>query len=239
MTKKYVRHFVCIILALLGMSQSANAADFKDFSVIVNNQTGTLLTAEEQTQGTAVEFGVAVANDGTVSRVAASDASSVATVTGNYHSDHGCTNLKVVTAVPGAVKILVGKCTYSKNTITVTNSEGQKVIEYTPQGEQGSGDLVCWKNNHSDVIELIYKGPATTLTITGMAYCPFVAVKNYVAPAEFQSFSAIVNNQNGTLLTAEEMATQYTAVNFGVAVQDGKTVRVAADSFSAYINRSR
>ncbi len=226
MTKKYVRHFVCIILALLGMSQSANAADFKDFSVIVNNQTGTLLTAEEQTQGTAVEFGVAVANDGTVSRVAASDASSVATVTGNYHSDHGCTNLKVVTAVPGAVKILVGQCTYSSKAIVVTDSKGETVATATPA-------TACWKNDRSNVTEIVYDGDATTLTITGMDYCPFVAVKKYVAPAEFQSFAAIVNNQDGTLLTAEEMATQYTAVNFGVAVQDGKTVRVAADDASA------
>ena len=106
MTNKYLRPFVCLILAMLGMSQSAVAADFKDFSVIVNNQTGTLLTSEEQVQGTAVEFGVAVAADGTVSRVAAGDASSVATVSGKYHSDHGCTNLKVVVPVPGDVTIL-------------------------------------------------------------------------------------------------------------------------------------
>ncbi|MDE6002033.1 MAG: hypothetical protein K2G76_00845, partial [Prevotella sp.] len=93
MTNKYFRHFVGFFLAMLGMSQSAAAADFKDFSVIVNNQTGTLLTSEELVQGTAVEFGVAVAADGTVSRVAAGDASSVATVSGHYNSTHGCTGL--------------------------------------------------------------------------------------------------------------------------------------------------
>ena len=59
-----------IMLMLLGGTSYAGG-DFKDFAVIVNNQEGTLLTAEEQVQGTAVSFGVAVADNGTVSRVAA------------------------------------------------------------------------------------------------------------------------------------------------------------------------
>ena len=54
---------LCAFLMLFGMVQTIKAADFKNFSVIVNNQTGTLLTAEEQVQGTAVNFGVAVADD--------------------------------------------------------------------------------------------------------------------------------------------------------------------------------
>ena len=170
MTNKYLRPFVCLILAMLGMSQSAVAADFKDFSVIVNNQTGTLLTSEEQVQGTAVEFGVAVAADGTVSRVATGDASSVATVSGKNHSVHGCTNLKVVVPVPGDVTILVGQCTYSSNDIVVKNSAGETVVTKTPA-------TACWKNDRSNVTELVYKGGATTLTISGMSYCPYIAVE--------------------------------------------------------------
>ena len=226
MTNKYLRPFVCLILAILGMSQSAVAADFKDFSVIVNNQTGTLLTSEEQVQGTAVEFGVAVAADGTVSRVATGDASSVATVSGKYHSDHGCTNLKVVVPVPGDVTILVGQCSFSSNDIVVKNSAGETVVTKTPA-------TACWKNDRSNVTELVYKGGATTLTISGMSYCPFVAVKKYVEPAAFRNFSACVNNQGGTLLTSSEQV-QGTAVNFGIAVADDGTVsRVAADDASS------
>ena len=112
MLTKQMKQMLVVFLAMLGMAQSATAADFKDFSVIVNNQDGTLLTAEEQSQGTAVNFGVAVAN-GQVSRVAADDASAVATVSGKYHSDHGCTNLKVVVPNVTNVKITVGQCTYS------------------------------------------------------------------------------------------------------------------------------
>ena len=145
-------------------------AEFQDFAVIVNNQTGTLLTSEEQVQGTAVEFGVAVDAEGNTYRVAASDAKSIATVSGNYHSDHGMTGMKVVVAVPGAVKILVGQCTYSSNDIKVSDSNGDVVVTATPT-------TACWKNDPKNVTELIYKGEATTLTITGMGYCPFISVE--------------------------------------------------------------
>ena len=145
-------------------------AEFQDFAVIVNNQSGTLLTSEEQVQGTAVEFGVAVDADGNTYRVAANDAKSIANVSGSYHSEHGMTGMKVVTAVPGAVKILVGQCTYSGNEIKVTDSNGDVVVSATPT-------TACWKNDRQNVTELIYKGEATTLTITGMGYCPFISVE--------------------------------------------------------------
>ena len=208
-------------------------AAFQDFEAIINNQTGTLLTTEEQVQNTAVNFGIAVDAEGKTTRVDTNDASAIATISGTYHSEHGLTGMKLVTAVPGAVKILVGKCTYAGSKITVTNSDGLTVAEYAPQGEQGSGDRVCWKNDHNNLMELIYTGEATTLTITGMQYCPFIAVKKYVAPAEFQDFEAIINNQTGTLLTAEEQV-QNTAVNFGIAVDaEGKTTRVDTNDASA------
>ena len=187
---------LCAFLMLFGMVQTIKAADFKDFSVIVNNQTGTLLTAEEQVQGTAVNFGVAVADDGTISRVAADDASSVATISGKFHSEHGCTNLKVVTAVPGAVKILIGQCTYSSKNIVVTNAAGETVATATPA-------TACWKNDRGNVTEIIYEGEATTLTITGMAYCPFVAVEKYEKPAGFVDFEITNADMSGEFDTSK------------------------------------
>ena len=158
---------LCLLLMLAIVSR---ADGFKDFSVIVNNQDGTLLTADEQAQGTAINFGVAVADDGTVSRVAADDASAVATVSGKYHSEHGCTNLQVVVPNAANVKITVGQCTYSPATITVTDAAGNVVATKTPSGPG------CWKNDRKNVDVLYYTGEATTLTITGMDYCPYVAV---------------------------------------------------------------
>ncbi|MBO4892992.1 MAG: InlB B-repeat-containing protein [Prevotella sp.] len=170
MLTKQMKQMLVVFLAMLGMAQNAAAADFKDFSVIVNNQDGTLLTADEQSQGTAVNFGVAVAADGKVSRVAADDASAVATISGKYHSDHGCTNLKVVVPNVTNVKITVGQCTYSGKAIKVTNAAGEEVGSKTPSSPG------CWKNDRNNVDVLYYTGEATTLTITGMDYCPFVAV---------------------------------------------------------------
>ena len=109
--RRFTRLFLVTCLMLL--CSQTSWADFKNFSVQVNNQAGTLLTAAEQTQGTQFSFGVAVAADGTVSRVETTDASSVATVSGKFHSDHGATELSVVVPVDGNVKITVGQCTYS------------------------------------------------------------------------------------------------------------------------------
>ncbi len=158
---------MCLLLMLAMVSR---ADGFKDFGAIVNNDKETLLTADEQAQGTAVSLGVAVADDGTVSRVAADDVSAVATVSGKFHSEHGCTELKVVVPNATNVKITVGQCTYSGSTITVTDANGKEVATKAPNNPG------CWKNDKKNVDVLYYQGEATTLTITGMTYCPYVGV---------------------------------------------------------------
>lgn len=145
-------------------------AAFSDFSAILNNQSGSLLTSAEQVQGTSVNFGIATDEDGNTVRVAADSPLAFATVSGAYHSDHGMTGLSVTTKVSGNVKISVGECTYSGNVITVKNADNQTVASTTPV-------MDCWKNNHSNVAVLYYEGDATTLTISGMAYCPYIAVE--------------------------------------------------------------
>ena len=168
MTKQMKRLGTLCLLLMLAIVSRADG--FKDFGAIVNNQDGTLLTAEEQVQGTVINFGVAVADDGTVSRVAADDASAVATVSGKFHSEHGCQVLQVVVPNATNVKITVGQCTYSPAAITVTDAAGNVVATKTPNAPG------CWKNDRNNVDVLYYTGEATTLTITGMDYCPFVGV---------------------------------------------------------------
>lgn len=145
-------------------------AEFADFSAILNNQSGSLLTSAEQVQNTAVNFGIAVDEDGNTVRVAADSPLAFATVSGSYHSDHGMQHLTVTTKVSGNVKISVGECTYSGNVITVKNAANETVASTTPVTE-------CWKNNNSKVAVLYYEGDATTLTISGMSYCPYIAVE--------------------------------------------------------------
>ena len=214
------------LAAILNASdEGPNYDKFQDFEAIVNNQEGTLLTSEEQVQGTAVEFGIAVNDEGKTLRVATNDPDAFATISGNYHSEHGLTNMKVTVNVNSFVEILVGQCTYSSKPIKVTNSYGVEVASATPA-------TACWKNDHNNITKLIYSGAdtgaETTLTITGMQYCPYIAVKVHHPVAErseFRNFAAIVNNQEGTMLTAEEQV-QGKAVILNIAVDDdGNTIR--------------
>lgn len=166
--KTTTRLFLTLCLFITGTMMSW--AGFKNFSAMVNNEPGTLLTAEEQVKDKAVSFGVAVDDAGNTTRVAADDASAVATISGNYHNEHGMTNLVVTVPVDGNVKISVGQCTYSGNDIVVKNSAGETVASKTPA-------TACWKNNRANVTEVYYTGEATTLTISGMSFCPYIAVE--------------------------------------------------------------
>ncbi len=177
-------------LFLLATS-SASAADFANFGIIINNQEGTILTGDEMAaQGNAVSFGVAVAGSA-VSRVGVSDASSIATVTGNFHSDHGLTNFQCVVAVPGTVKITLGNCSYGGHEASYQPDGGDKVVFSTSAS--------CWKNGHSSVTEVYYTGPATTLTIKGAGYTPYFAIESaaYVPDNKTASFSIAGSGASG------------------------------------------
>lgn len=80
-----------LVLVVLVVTTTVRA-EFRDFSVILNNGTGSLVSADEQVQGTVLNFGVAVAEDGTVSRVAADATDAAAVISGKYHSEHGLNN---------------------------------------------------------------------------------------------------------------------------------------------------
>ena len=137
-----------------------------DFSAILNNQAGTLIAETEQVKNTSLEFGVT--HQGT--RVAADDASAVAVISGKYHNDHGMTYLVVKADVLGPVKISVGQCQFSTSAITVKDADKNVVATKVPAA-------ACWKNNHDNVTYIYYDGDATTLTISGMGYCPYIAVE--------------------------------------------------------------
>ena len=189
--KRKFRTFLTLCLLVMGTTMSW--AEFQNFSAVLNNQEGTLLTAEEQVQETALSFGVAV-NEGTTVRVASDDASAVATISGKYHSDHGMTNLVLTVPVEGGVKIIVGQCTYSGSDIVVKNSEGQVVVQKKPS-------QACWKNDRNNVTELYYAGGATTLTISGMGFCPYVAVEksDYVPTSYDITYSLGSETAEGTV----------------------------------------
>ena len=109
-----------LVLVMLVGALSMSAA-FRDFAVVLNNGTGTLLTAEEQVQGTAVNFGVTVAEDGTVTRVAADAEGVAAVVEGKFHSEHGLNNFVATVPVEGPVKITLAQCSYGGDATVVND----------------------------------------------------------------------------------------------------------------------
>lgn len=189
---KLFKSFLTLCLLIAGTTMSW--AEFKDFSVIVSNASGSLLTADEQVQGTTFEFGVAVDAEGKTVRVAKDDASSIATVSGKYHSDHGSNNLKIVTAVEGGVKVTFGNCTYNGGKYSLVAADGTKV-------EAEPSEKSCWKNGQTSVTEVYYTGGATTLTINGNSYTPYIKVeKSSYTPASFDvTYSALPEGVTGVM----------------------------------------
>ncbi|MDE6395279.1 MAG: hypothetical protein K2K77_08055, partial [Duncaniella sp.] len=152
------------------MGYSSARAEFRDIKVDLTN--GNLLTAEEIESKNSTTFGVSVAADGSVSRVAADDASAAIVLTGKYHSnEHGWGNFSSTVSVDGPVKVTMGSCAWGGD-VTVKNAAGETLATFnTNTGACFHGDKA------NNVASAIYKGDATTLTIAGGSYTPYIAVE--------------------------------------------------------------
>lgn len=138
-----------------------------------------LLTADEVSDKANFNFGLTSNGE----RVAANAGNAVATLSGKYHNDHGCTGLTVTANVTKPVKITIGQCTYSTSQVTIKNSSSENVALLNPNAP------ACWKNSASNVDVFYYTGDATTLTISGMTYCPYVAIEEIYAADAFVSIT--------------------------------------------------
>ena len=164
MNIKNLFKFVLVWVSLLGVLPAMAA--FKDVKVDLNS----LLTSEEMVQGTAVSYGIVVADDGTMTKVASDDATANAVVSGTYHSEHGWNGSKMVIAVEGPVKIGIGNCTYSGTAkAKATATDGTVVDIKTVQS--------CYKNDQG-VSYGYYAGGATILTINGSDYNRYFSVES-------------------------------------------------------------
>ena len=220
-----------LVLVMLVGALSMSAA-FRDFAVVLNNGTGTLLTAEEQVQGTAVNFGVTVAEDGTVTRVAADAEGVAAVVEGKFHSEHGLNNFVATVPVEGPVKITLAQCSYGGDA-TVVNAAGETVATFTTKGAD------CYKNSTDNVVSVFYAGAeATTLTISGGKYVPYFAVEAYDAaeiPSEI-TVTYLAGEAAGVVPAAQTVAVDGTftvPANRGLYVE-GKTLTGWTDGTKTY-----
>ena len=190
MKQLLLRTKACLLLLLLmGAVQGLHAADFKDFSVDLRDANGGIITSDEAGSSTTITFGLSVATDATVSRVAADAAGAVAVITGLTGNNHGLQSFSASVPVAGAVQITMSTCSWGGD-VTVKDATGQTVATFTTKkGEGGSG---CYKGNglkDENIISAKYVGDATTLTISGGGYVGFFAVEAISASSVSVAYS--------------------------------------------------
>ena len=148
----------------------AEEATWKDIKVDFTNDK--ILTA---TETNLISVGIKMNEDGTVTRVAADDASANAVVTGKYHSaQHGLANFSATVKVEGPVKIGMGTCAWGGN-VTIKDENGAEVANAF-----NTNNGACWSTANgaeTNVIYTYYKGEAATLTIAGGSYTPYFSVE--------------------------------------------------------------
>lgn len=166
------------ILAATVFGTGSTYAAFKDVKIDLTN--GNLLEASEIESKNLVTFGVAVADDGTVSRVDASDSSAAIVITGKYHSnEHGWGNFSSTIAVDGPVRVSMGTCAWGGD-VSIKDASGSMA------GTFNTNTGACYHNDkEANIASAIYKGDATTLTISGGSYTPYIAVET-VDPSEIK-----------------------------------------------------
>lgn len=223
--------FFLMLFCLVGTFPLWAQTTFKDIKIDLTGQG--LLTDEEFTDKTKVSFGIIVAEDGSLSRCEATDATANAVISGKYHNDHGWTDVSLAVPVQGMVKIGVGNCTYAGHTIKVTDAAGNEVASFETEKN-------CWKNNKTDecVTFGYYRGEATTLTISASSYTPYLSVEAInAAPSE-----ATITYTLGEV-TAEGVVPDPMKVDAGTAIRipanftlyaEGKTLTGWNDGTATY-----
>lgn len=217
-------------VCLLGGAIPASA--WKDIKIDLTN--GNLLTSDEITNKTMVKFGVAIADDGTATRVDADDASAAIVLNGKFHSkEHGWNDFRATVAVDGSVKISAGTCAWGSN-VTVTNDAGQEVVKFS------NNDGTCYHQNTAKNIAYAYykSTEATTLNINGGNYIPYIAIEK-VSAADIEdrlTFSLGSTTAEGTLpssLWVKNGGTYTIPVNHALYAE-GKTLTGWSDGKNTY-----
>ena len=224
--------YVLLMACLFGVS-TAQAA-FKDIKIDLTGHN--LLTDQEVTDKNVVNFGVAIADDGTPTRVAADDATAAIVLSGKYHSEeHGWGNFSATVAVEGPVKVSMGTCAWGGD-VTVKDASGNTVATFN------TNNGACYHNNKAEnIASACYKGAeATTRTISGGSYTPYIAVEA-VDPASIAETATITYSLGE--VTAEGVVPAEDKVDVGskfiipvnrTLYAEGKTLTAWTDGTNQY-----
>ena len=170
MNTKNLFKFVLVWVALLGVVPAM--AQFKDIEL--NLVESPFLEANEKDENARVDvsLGLVIGEDGSVTRVAADDASANITLAGKWWNSHGWNGVVAKVAVDGPVDITVGACQYGDENVVVTDASGAEVLKFVAAESCGTP------------VTGTYTGGATTLTITCTGYFHAFAVKKSAAEEE-------------------------------------------------------
>lgn len=200
--------FVLMLTMLCTVGVQSSWAEFKDFAIVLNDQSGTLLTADERNSSTRplFRFGITV-NDGTTERVAFEDPSAIATVTGQYHNDHGSNGIVVtIPNVTGIIKVTLGNCQYSEGIGTV--KQGTTTLATIAHGTKNATSPNCYEgdNEHNVTSAYVFIGntPQEIKVNTG-EYCGLVKVEQCVYKAD--DINTYVGDPSPTLNQLKDGAT--------------------------------
>ena len=145
--------------------------------IAINLSESSFLEAAEKDEANhpRVSLGLAIAEDGTMTRVAADDATANIVLEGCWWNSHGWSGTTATVKVDGPVKIGIGGCQYAGHTIKVTDAAGNEVASFA------AGGAGCWEGSKADdlISYAYYTGEATTLTISIPSYCPYIAIEKF------------------------------------------------------------
>ena len=217
----------CLIgsLTVKASTRAENSSGFTDIKLDLMK--GNFLTSDEIANRNQVTFGIAIAEDGTQTRVSADDASAnIVLKDFKYHSDeHGLNPGTAIVKVQGAVKISIGTCAWGGD-VTITNADGTTVASMnTNNGKCYHNDQTC--------AEAYYNGAATTLSIKGGSYVPYIAIEtaNDVPANSKITFSLGEYTNAGTAPSETEVQTgaTYTLPLNRTLYVEGKTLTAWTD----------
>ena len=231
-----VYYTILVVACLIGSltakasTRAENSSGFTDIKLDLMK--GNFLTSDEIANKNQVTFGIAIAADGTQTRVSADDASAnIVLKDFKYHSDeHGLNPGTAIVKVQGAVKISIGTCAWGGD-VTITNADGTTVASMnTNNGKCYHNDQTC--------AEAYYNGAATTLSIKGGNYVPYIAIEtaNDVPANSKITFSLGEYTNAGTAPSETEVQTgaTYTLPLNRTLYVEGKTLTAWTDGNNSY-----
>ena len=202
---------------------------FRNFSIDLVE----ILTAKQRVDQLAVELGVVVGEDGSLSQVAYGAAQANVSLKGTYWNDHGWVNTEATFKVEGPVQIELGNCNYGAGTITVKDETGATVATGTMTKDNG-----CWNSGNADnIVSVKYTGAATTLTVSYPSYLPYIGVKAIEATAVEVAFSKGDAECEGDVLPAGGQfaaGDEYTIPTNTTLFKEGYTLTAWTDGTESY-----